>query len=353
MSLRIKILLILLVANIYAHAQGVAVNTSGASADSAAILDVSSQEKGLLIPRMNTQQRLQIVPLGMAQKGLLVFDLTLSQFFFWDGYIWITAIGPQGPSGATGATGATGADGLQGLTGITGATGPSGSDGVQGPTGATGADGPTGGTGATGPTGEQGIQGATGPTGPTGEQGIMGVTGATGETGATGATGPTGGYPQHYIGEHYGGGIVFYVYDNGQHGLIVSDTSISTSAKWYAGTSSITLANGDGVGAGLLNTAIIIARQGAGDGSLYAARICNEYSVTSGNVTYSDWYLPSKYELNLIFQQSALIGGFGTNNYWSSTETQLNGAWLQDFTDGIQYDHSKQFPFFVRAVRRF
>lgn len=65
----------------------------------------------------------------------------------------------------------------------------------------------------------------------------------------------------HFIGESYGGGIVFYVYDNGQHGLIAATADQGTRIKWYGGTSTNTRARADGVGAGLKNTAIIIANQ--------------------------------------------------------------------------------------------
>ena len=52
--------------------------------------------------------------------------------------------------------------------------------------------------------------------------GATGATGNNGTAGITGATGATGGYTVHNIGDSYGGGIVFYVYDGGQHGLIAS-----------------------------------------------------------------------------------------------------------------------------------
>jgi hypothetical protein len=79
----------------------------------------------------------------------------------------------------------------------------------------------------------------------------------------------------HFIGESYGGGIVFYVYDNGQHGLIAAIADQGDAVRWYAGTYTNTIAKANGVGAGKANTAIIIASQGDGDGTTYAARICN------------------------------------------------------------------------------
>jgi hypothetical protein len=157
----------------------------------------------------------------------------------------------------------------------------------------------------------------------------------------------------HSIGDSYGGGIVFYVYDNGLHGLIAATTDQSTGVRWYAGINTNTMAYADGVGAGKVNTAIIIANQGYGDGATYAARICNEYSVTVGGVTYGDWYLPSKYELNLLYLQKTVVGGFATNSFWSSTEANNNSAWYQNLYSGGQSYTSKYLTNYVRAIRAF
>lgn len=157
----------------------------------------------------------------------------------------------------------------------------------------------------------------------------------------------------HYIGESYGGGIVFYVYDNGQHGLIAATADQSTGIRWYGGTYTNTRARADGVGAGLKNTAIIIANQGPVDGAAFAATVCNEYSVTVAGVTYGDWYLPSKNELNLLYLQKTVVGGFASVNYWSSSENDVNFAWIQGFGTGYQNDDFKFTTYRVRAVRAF
>jgi hypothetical protein len=164
-----------------------------------------------------------------------------------------------------------------------------------------------------------------------------------------------GNNPMHYIGESYGGGIVFYVYDKGQHGLIAAtaDQNSGVSIRWYAGTYTNTMAFPDGVGAGKANTSIIIANQGYGDGATYAARKCNEYSVTVGGVTYGDWYLPSKFELNLLYTQKAVVGGFANNNYWSSTEGNSSTVWGQAFYNGYQTNDYKNYTDYVRAIRAF
>ena len=167
----------------------------------------------------------------------------------------------------------------------------------------------------------------------------------------------------HAIGDSFGGGIVFFVYDGGQHGLIAATADQSTGIRWYGGSNTNTRARADGIGAGLKNTTIIIANQGPVDGNAFAATVCNEYSVTVGSVTYGGWYLPSKYELNLMYENigpgNALglgnIGDFTPFFYWSSTERNNDSAWVQRFDDGNQSYGSKYYPITisVRAVRAF
>jgi hypothetical protein len=150
----------------------------------------------------------------------------------------------------------------------------------------------------------------------------------------------------HYIGESYGGGIVFYVYDNGQHGLIAATADQGTYMQWYNGSYTTTNAVRDQVNAGLFNTERIIINQGAGS---YAAQICANYQGGG----YGDWYLPSKFELYLLYLQKSVVGGFANDVYWSSTEYDDYDAWFQSFVNGGQSYYSKDSPFHVRAIRAF
>ena len=169
------------------------------------------------------------------------------------------------------------------------------------------------------------------------------------------------GTPIHTIGESYGGGIVFFVYDNGQHGLISATADQSTGIRWYGGTFTITRAIADGIGAGVKNTAKAISNQAAGDvfnypyydGLPFAATVCDDYSVTVGGIKYADWYLPSNYELNLLYIQNSVVGGFGFGNYWSSTEFDQFNTWYQEFVGGTQNSIPKSVAFNVRAIRAF
>ena len=159
----------------------------------------------------------------------------------------------------------------------------------------------------------------------------------------------------HHIGEKYGGGIVFYVYDGGLHGLIAARTDQSRGIQWYNGIPKFTGATGDGVNAGAMNTAMIVATQiDDTPGGNFAAKVCADYSVKGADgVTYGDWYLPSKAELNLLYKQKAVVGGFANNSYWSSTERDSQYAWYQDFDyRGAGYG-AKVVGQLVRAVRAF
>ncbi len=171
---------------------------------------------------------------------------------------------------------------------------------------------------------------------------------------------------KYQIGDFAQGGIVFWVDETGEHGLVCAkeDQDGGSGIRWYAGTSGNTQAKGDGPYAGEANTAIIIAALVAigDDGNTYAARICNELQVTEGGKTYGDWYLPSKQELNLMYQNRAIIDATATTNggaafasdyYWSSTELNSSFAWYYDFGSGGSLDPTKSNSYRVRAVRAF
>ena len=158
------------------------------------------------------------------------------------------------------------------------------------------------------------------------------------------------------IGDYAQGGIVFWVDETGEHGLVCADDDQSSGVRWNAGTDTNTMALGDGPLSGEMNTAIIIANQGYGDGSTYAARICNELYI---QYSYSDWYLPSKEELwlmwlNLSFESYTFT--FADEYYWSSTEESKLNAYVIHFNDmffGQTDPVSKSGTYYVRAVRAF
>jgi hypothetical protein len=164
----------------------------------------------------------------------------------------------------------------------------------------------------------------------------------------------TGGSTPHVVGDSYQGGKIFWLDATGQHGLIAATEDQSTGIQWSNGTTRITATTGDGLYAGLMNTTLIIANQIADDQEgNFAAKLCADYSVIDGDITYGDWYLPSKYELNLLYLQRDMVGGFSMWQYWSSTEYNFESAWLETFYLGLQATSAKYNAFFVRAIRAF
>lgn len=158
----------------------------------------------------------------------------------------------------------------------------------------------------------------------------------------------------HYVGESYGGGTVFFVYDNGQHGLIMSPVDLNTgNTTWYNGTNKVVGTASNGLKGGEMNTTIIMARQmGDNTAGSFAARLCADYSVTVDGITYGDWYLPTLYELGLMYLQEGVVGPF-TGVYWSSTEDNSTQAYAKSLTLGVENTVAKSNIYYVRAVRAF
>ena len=163
-----------------------------------------------------------------------------------------------------------------------------------------------------------------------------------------------------YIGELYGGGVVFWVDHTGQHGLIVSMVDLSTAHVWSNISTSIgTTSDWDGAN----NTAAIIGQTGH---TSSAAQLCADYTNSDyGTGTYSDWYLPSIAELNHIWNNFYEVQRALTNDnnpaatplvktvYWSSSEYDGRDAWLFFFEPGTAVYNLKVDPAYVRAVRAF
>jgi hypothetical protein len=162
------------------------------------------------------------------------------------------------------------------------------------------------------------------------------------------------------IGDSYQGGKVAYIlgskdpgYDvNTQHGFIAatSDQTVpEIGIKWDRGTYTITGATGTAIGTGLSNTNKIIASQGE-PAITYAAGLARAY--TGGG--YTDWYLPSKDELEKLQSNKGIIGDFYNFYYWSSSEVDESKAWFQFFWNGRQYQNVKgELRPLVRAIRSF
>jgi hypothetical protein len=148
------------------------------------------------------------------------------------------------------------------------------------------------------------------------------------------------------------GGIVFYNKGNNNDGwryLEAAPANTEFTALWGAMERTIS-GTQTGIGTGKRNTQLIVSFLGSSENGR-ASQLCVQLNIGG----YSDWFLPSKDELNLIYINLAQkgLGGFGGNWYWSSSQIGSYIAWNQSLSDGSQSDSSKNGSYSVRAVRAF
>ncbi|MEQ9377585.1 MAG: FISUMP domain-containing protein [Imperialibacter sp.] len=155
------------------------------------------------------------------------------------------------------------------------------------------------------------------------------------------------------------GGVIAYVLQTGdpgydpdsEHGLVVALSDQSSGAEWGCSGTGIRGAERSDIGTGSQNTLDIIydcATPGI------AARLCHDLTLNG----YSDWYLPSKEELNILYLNKMAIASGGATladeYYWSSTENGGLLAWGQDLSNGQAVAPDKSVTNLnVRAVRAF
>lgn len=231
--------------------------------------------------------------------------------------------------------------------GPTGPIGPIGPQGEPGPTGATGPQGPTG---QTGPQGPQGVPGPTGPQGPAGQDGAPGPPGP-----------PLMGTFNHYIGEIFGGGVIFHLWKDSlglEHGLIVSRNNLSESHVWSNVGSMINGSIAQSTWNGLANSTAIVNQAGHLSS---AAKLCMDDTI-GGN---SNWYLPAIDELELLWQNRLTVNRVLANSqsatpltcnqaeYWSSTETTYSGgdSATYFFCNNGAYSYSYAYKYVNKKVR--
>lgn len=188
-----------------------------------------------------------------------------------------------------------------------------------------------------------------------------GAAGATGPQGPAGTSG-NGGFV-HYVGEQFGGGVVFHVYRDAsgtERGLVVALNNQSEGAAWSNVTDQ--LAGASSSWDGLANSNAIVSQAGH---TSSAAKLCLDYSAGA----YDDWYLPSNAELNILWsniydvnKQLSVISGaslvFSTSQcciyYWSSSEASSSTAWpLLNFGYHTPFFGNKEVAYQVRAIRAY
>ena len=157
------------------------------------------------------------------------------------------------------------------------------------------------------------------------------------------------------IGDYHEGGVIFYLNATGDHGLISSVADQGFNIQWGCPTAVEFGANGLGIGTGAQNTMDILDRcetQGI------AADLCDTYE----NGGFDDWFLPSKDELDVLYQQRDIVNEtaldnegdiFRSGEYWSSSHNSENTVWKQSFDAGNQIGVLKDNELYVRAIRSF
>jgi hypothetical protein len=156
------------------------------------------------------------------------------------------------------------------------------------------------------------------------------------------------------------GGFVFYVTGDGLHGLEAAPEDIDISSPWGCAGVELTGMNETGIGSGAYNTSQRDLCSDAGT----AAKAAAAYEFNG----YTDWFLPSKGEMNLMWENLADTdnndtnsgvgdagnpGGFANSSYWSSSQSGTT-AWYQFFFNGSQGDgFTRTNNLRVRAVRDF
>jgi hypothetical protein len=166
-----------------------------------------------------------------------------------------------------------------------------------------------------------------------------------------------------------GGGKVFYVAPGGGtfacgptrsatcrylEAAPTSGTNAWTDLQYaWSGNVSVEIgvtAQGTAIGTGYANTLAIVGQSDGGNTAARAGTISRAYR---GPNNLSDWFLPSKEELNQLYLERTTVGGFVADNYWSSTENDTGGAWSQAFNVVFQDSNGKGNAYYVRPVRAF
>jgi microcystin-dependent protein len=133
-------------------------------------------------------------------------------------------------------------------------------------------------------------------------------------------------------------------------GQVIRDWATDTDPGIGLGNAATTVVGADGtdIGTGQQNTADIVAQIGNVAASS-AAVYCDQYSYGG----FSDWFLPSKDELNELYVQRNVVGGITVSYYSTSSEYSNEAFWFQSFIDGYPNTPYKNNAYYIRPVRSF
>ena len=202
-----------------------------------------------------------------------------------------------------------------------------------------------------------------------GVQGIQGVAGANGGSGPTGATGTNATLSCAQGGVCVvgntgpGGGIVFYVHEataaapwryleaapNTWSGGVADPfmkwcSVVDNEAPLLSTGDTSTVHTLTTIGSGFSNTRMMLQSCTYGAANMAA-------SYNGGGK--SDWFLPSKAELNELYSAKATVGGFQESFYWTSFEASAGNAYYKHFQNGDENFRAKSENNYVRPIRAF
>ncbi len=130
------------------------------------------------------------------------------------------------------------------------------------------------------------------------------------------------------IGQNYEGGIIFFIDATGQHGKVTTASDIGATIWGCEGTN--VAGTSTSISSGYTNTVAI-------SNSCSDLNSAAQFCLNSTFSNKSDWYLPSKDELKLIWQKLYLtnLASFQEDEYWTSSQISVNTAWAQYFTSSL------------------
>jgi hypothetical protein len=116
------------------------------------------------------------------------------------------------------------------------------------------------------------------------------------------------------------GGYIFYVTPDGKHGLVAETQDQVASINWY---------NAQGI-------------------------VSDPSNHSTAGKNFTDWRIPTIYELGLMYVNRVAITGFSaTSYYWSCSQWDSSNAHYQYFATGVETGGPMTTNCAVRAIRSF